>query len=135
MGRRLLMVLLLSLAAVWIQGCGGQGGAGNSAVTTPAVNSQQQSITGLASAIENGDIPGALTYVGKTAQDKIGSALRIMDTSARLRLAAAILGAKKISESNNRIVYEGTIFLPDGQGIKENFEIIAEDGIWKFFSL
>jgi hypothetical protein len=135
MGRKLLIVLLFSLSAVWIQGCGGQGGSGNTGGTTTPGNSQQQSITGLTSAIQNGDISGALAYVGKTAQDKIGSALQIMDTSARLRLAVAILGSKKVSESGNRSVYKGTIILPNGQTVEETFEIITEDGIWKFVSL
>jgi hypothetical protein len=135
MGRKLLIVLMFSVAAVWIQGCGGQGGSGNTGGTTTTGNSQQQSITGLTSAIQNGDISGALVYVGKTAQDKIGSALQIMDTSARLRLAVAILGSKKVSESGNRSVYKGTIILPNGQTVEETFEIITEDGIWKFVSL
>ena len=73
--------------------------------------------------------------MGKTAQDKIGSALQIMDTSARLRLAIAILGSKKVSESGNRSVYKGTIILPNGQAVEETFEIITEDGVWKFVSL
>lgn len=132
-----MIVLLFSLAAVGVQGCGGQGGAGNTNTggTTTAGNPQQQSITGLTSAIQNGDMPGALAYVGKTAQDKIGSALQIMDTSARLRLAIAILGSKKVSESGGRSVYKGTIVLPNGQAIEETFEIITEGGIWKFVSL
>lgn len=135
MERKLLIVLLFSLAAVWIQGCGRQGGAGNTGGTTAPGNSPQQSITGLTSAIQNGDIPGALAYVGKTAQDKIGSALQIMDTSARIRLTIAILGSTKVSESGNRSVYKGTIVLPSGQAVEETFEIISEDGIWKFVSL
>jgi hypothetical protein len=135
MGRRLLIVLLFSFAAVLIQGCGGQGGAGNTGGTTTAGSSQQQAITGLATAIQNGDISSALAYVGKTAQDKIGSALQIMDTSARLRLAIAILGSKKVSESGSRSVYKGAIVLPGGQAVEETFEVIMEDGVWKFVSL
>ncbi len=135
MGRKLLIVLLLSLAAVWIQGCGGQGGAGNNGGTTSTGSSPQLAITGLVTAIQNGDISGALTYVGSASAAKIGSALQRMDTSARLRLAAAILSASKVSESENRIVYKGTILLPDGRVIEETFEIITEGGIWKFFSL
>ncbi len=138
MGRKLLTIFLLSLAAVWIQGCGGQGGGGNSggtAPTPPTGNSPQQAITGLATAIQNGDISGALAYVGSASSAKIGSALQRMDTSARLRLATAVLGAKKVSESENRIVYRGTIVLPNGKAIEETFEIITENGIWKFFSL
>lgn len=133
MRKRLLSVLLCSLAAVWIQGCGGQGGAGNTGGATG--NSPQQAITGLTSAIQNGDISGALNYVGTASAAKIGSALQVMDTSARLRLAAAILTATKVSESENRIVYQGTIVLPDGKAIEETFEIITEGGVWKFFSL
>ena len=129
------MVLLFSLAVVWIQGCGGQGGAGNTGGTTASVNSPQQAITGLATAMQNGDISGALAYVGKTAEDKIGSALQIMDTPARLRLAIAILGSKKVSESGSRSVYKGTIVLPNGQAVEETFELITEDGVWKFVSL
>ena len=135
MGRKLLIVLLFSLAAVWIQGCGGQGGAGTTGGTTAPGNSPQQSITGLSTAIKNGDISGALSYVGKTAQDKIGSALQVMNTSARLRLAIAVLGSTKVSESGSRSVYKGTIVLPNGQAVEETFEIITEDGIWKFVSL
>lgn len=131
--RRLLIVLLFSLAAVLVQGCGGQGGTGNAGGTTG--NSPQQSITGFSTTIQNGDLSGALTYVGKTAQDKIGSALQIMDTSARLRLAIAIMGSKKVSESGGKSVYKGTIILPNGQTVEETFEIITEDGIWKFVSL
>jgi hypothetical protein len=135
MGRKLLIVLLLSLAAICIQGCGGQGGAGNSGGTSSTGNSPQLAITGLVTAIQNGDISGALTYVGNASTAKIGSALQRMDTSARLRLAAAILSANKVSESENRIVYKGTILLPDGRVIEETFEIITEGGVWKFFSL
>ncbi len=134
MGRKLLIVLLLFMAAVWIQGCGG-GGGGNSGGATSSGNSPQLAITGLVTAIQNGDISGALTYVGSASTAKIGSALQRMDTSARLRLAAAILTANKVSESGNRIVYRGTILLPNGKAIEETFEIITEDGIWKFFSL
>ena len=135
MGRKLLLVLLFSLAAVWIQGCGAQGGAGNAGGATATGNPQQQAITGLATAVQNGDISAAISYVGKTAQDKIGSALQIMDTSARLRLAIAILGSKKVSESGSRSVYKGTIVLPNGQAVDETFELITEDGVWKFVSL
>ncbi len=133
MGRKLQLVLLFLLSAVWVQGCGG--GGGTSGGTTTTVNSPQQAITGLVSAIQDGDISGAITYVGKASEDKIGSALQRMDTSARLRLAAAILSATKVSESENRIVYKGTIFLPGGKAVEETFEIITEDGIWKFFSI
>ena len=133
MGRKLLIVLLLFLAAAGIQGCGGQGGAGGAGGTTG--NSPQQAITGLTTAIQNGDISGALAYVGKASQDKVGSALQRMDTSARLRLAVAVLGSKKVSESGNRSVYKGTIILPNGQTVEETFEIITEEGIWKFVSL
>lgn len=133
MRKRLLSVLLCSLAAVWIQGCRGQGGAGNTGGATG--NSPQQAITGLTSAIQNGDISGALNYVGTASAAKVGSALQVMDTSARLRLAAAILTATKVSESENRIVYQGTIVLPNGKAIEETFEIITEGGVWKFFSL
>jgi hypothetical protein len=133
MGRKLLIVLLLFLAAAGIQGCGGQGGAGSAGGTTG--NSPQQAITGLTTAIQNGDISGALAYVGKASQDKFGSALQRMDTSARLRLAVAVLGSKKVSESGNRSVYKGTIILPNGQTVEETFEIITEEGIWKFVSL
>lgn len=136
MGRKLLIVLLFSLAAVGLQGCGGQGGAGNAGGTTTTTgNPQQQAITGLTTAIQNGDISGALAYVGKASQGKIGSALQRMDTSARLRLAAAVLGSRKVSESGNRSVYKGTILLPNGQAVEETFEIITEEGIWKFVSL
>ncbi len=135
MGRKLLIFLFLSLAIVWIQGCGGQGGSGNNGGTTTTGNSPQQAITGLTTAIQNGDISGALTYVGSASADKIGSALQLMDTSARLRLAAAILTANKVSESANRIVYRGTLVLPNGRTIDETFEIITEGGVWKFFSL
>ncbi len=133
MGRKLLIVLLLFVAAAGIQGCGGQGGAGSAGGTTG--NSPQQAITGLTTAIQNGDISGALAYVGKASQDKVGSALQRMDTSARLRLAVAVLGSKKVSESGNRSVYKGTIILPNGQTVEETFEIITEEGIWKFVSL
>ena len=135
MGRKLLIVLLFSLAAVGIQGCGGQGGAGNAGGTTSTGNSPEQAITGLTTAIQNGDISGALAYVAKVSQGKIGSALQRMDTSARLRLAIAVLGSKKVSESGNRTVYKGTIILPNGQTVEETFEIITEGGIWKFVSL
>ncbi len=138
MGRKLSMVLLSFLAAVSIEGCGGQGGAGNTGGTTqppPAGNSPQSAITGLVTTIQNGDISGALTYVGSASTAKIGSALQRMDTSARLRLAVAILSAEKVSESENRIVYKGTILLPNGKAIEETFEIITEGGVWKFFSL
>jgi hypothetical protein len=143
MGRTLLIVLLFSLAAVGIHGCGGQGGAGNTGGSTSGAgnaggttgNPQQQAITGLTTAIQNGDISGALAYVDKASTGKIGGALQIMDTSARLRLAAAILGAKKVSESANRIVYKGTILLPNGQTVEETFEIVTDGGIWKFISL
>jgi len=128
-----LIVLLLFLAAAGIQGCGGQGGAGSAGGTSG--NSPQQAITGLTTAIQNGDISGALAYVGKASQDKVGSALQRMDTSARLRLAVAVLGSKKVSESGNRSVYKGTIILPNGQTVEETFEIITEEGIWKFVSL
>jgi len=131
--RKLLIVLLFSLSPVWIQGCGGQGGAGNTGGA--ADTSPQQAITGLSTAIKNGDISGALAYVDKASQAKIGGALQIMDPSARLRLAIAVLGSKKVSESANRSIYRGTIVLPEGQAIEETFEIIKEDGIWKFFSL
>ena len=135
MGRKLLIVLLFSLAAVGIQGCGGQGGAGNTGGTTATGNSPQQAITGLSTAIQNGDISGALAYVDKASQGKVSSALQRMDTSARLRLAIAVLGSKKVSESGNRSVYKGTIILPNGQTVEETFEIITEEGIWKVFSL
>lgn len=135
MGRKLLIVLLFSLAVVWIQGCGGQGGAGSAGGIPSTGNSPQQAITGLSTAIQNGDISGALTYVSKVSTDKIGSALQIMDTSARLRLAVAVLGSKKVSESGGRTVYKGSIILPNGQTVEETFEIITEDGIWKFVSL
>ena len=135
MGRKLLIVLMLSLGAVWIQGCGGRGGAGNTAGTAATGNSPQQAITGLGTAIQNGDISGALTYVSKVSAAKIGSALQIMDTSARLRLAIAVLTSSKVSESGGRTVYRGTILLPNGQAIEETFEMITEDGIWKFVSL
>ncbi|HSB32632.1 MAG TPA: hypothetical protein VLD55_13605 [Candidatus Sulfobium mesophilum] len=135
MGRRLLIVLLLSLAVVWIHACGGQGGAGNTGGTTSSTSSPELAITGLTTAIQNGDISGALSYVGNASSAKIGSALQRMDASSRLRLAAAILSAHKVSESKNRIVYMGTILLPGGQAIEESFEIITEGGVWKFFSL
>ena len=98
-------------------------------------DSPQKVITGMSTAMQNGDISGALAYVGKASQAKVGAALRKMDTSARLRLAIAVLGAKKVVESGNRIVYKGTIILPNGQKIEETFEIITEDGIWKLASL
>ncbi len=135
MGRRLFIVLLLSLAAVWIHACSGQGGAGNTGETTSSASSPELAITGLTTAIQNGDISGALAYVGGASSAKIGSALQRMDASARLRLAVAILSAHKVSESKNRIVYEGTILLPGGRAIEESFEIITEGGVWKFFSL
>lgn len=133
MGRKLLIALLVSIAVVWIQGCGGGGQTGNDGGTTG--NSPQHVITGMSTAMQNGDISGALAYVGKASQAKVGGALRKMDTSARLRLAIAVLGAKKVVESGNRIVYKGTIILPNGQKIEETFEIITEDGIWKLDSL
>ncbi|MCL5023681.1 MAG: DUF4878 domain-containing protein [Nitrospirae bacterium] len=133
MGKKLLIVLMLSLAVVGIQGCGGQGGAGNAGGTTGG--SPQQAITGFSTAIQNGDISGALTYVVKASQAKVGSALQTMDTSARLRLAIAVLGSNKVSETGNRSVYKGTILLPNGQAIEETFELITEDGIWKVVSL
>ena len=135
MTRKLKIALLCTIAAVWLQGCGAGGDKGGNAAGPTGDNSPQQSITGLSTAIQNGDISGALTYVGKTAQDKIGSGLQIMDTSARLRLAVAVLGSTKVSESGNRIVYRGTIILPNGQAVEETFELIKEDGIWKFVSL
>ncbi|GEM_PF-6104102 len=133
MGRKLLIVLLFSIAAVWLQGCGGGDQAGNAGGTTG--NSPQQVITGISTAMQNGDISGALAYVGKASQAKVGGALQRLDTSARLRLAMAVLGSKKVGESGNRIVYKGTIILPNGQAIEETFEIITEDGIWKLSSL
>ena len=135
MGRKLLIVLLFSLVGFGIQSCGGQGGAGNTGGTTATGNSPQQAITGLSTAIQNGDISGALAYVDKASQGKVSSALQRMDTSARLRLAIAVLGSKKVSESGNRSVYKGTIILPNGQAVEETFEIITEEGIWKVFSL
>jgi hypothetical protein len=135
MTRKLLIVLLLSLSAVWIQGCGGQGGTGNTEGPTSTGSSPQQAITGLSTAIQNGDIPGALTYVAEASQDRIGSALQIMDTSSRLRLAVAVLGSKEVSESASRSVYRGTMILPDGQTVEETFEMVKEAGIWKFMNL
>jgi hypothetical protein len=132
MGRKLLIALLVSIAAVWIQGCGGGGQTGNDGGTG---NSPQKVIAGIGTAVQDGDISGALAYVGKASQAKVGGALRKMDTSARLRLAIAVLGAKKVVESGNRIVYKGTIILPNGQKIEETFEIVTEDGIWKLASL
>ena len=133
MGRKLLIVLLFSLAAVWIQGCGGRDEAGKTGGTTG--NSPQQVITGISRAIQNGDISGALAYICKASQAKVGGALQRIDTSARLRLAMAVLGSKKVYESGNRVVYKGTIKLPNGQAVEETFEIITEEGIWKVFSL
>lgn len=133
MGRKLLIVLLFSIAAVWIQGCGGSDKAGNAGGTTG--NSPQQVITGISTAMQNGDISGALAYVGKASQAKVGGALQRLDSSARLRLAMAVLGSKMVGESGNRVVYKGTIILPNGQSIEETFEIITEDGIWKLSSL
>ncbi len=134
MGRRFLSVLLLFLAVLWIHGCGG-GNTGGTTSPGPAAGSPELAITGLATAIQNGDIPSALSYVGSASSAKIGSALQTMDTSARLRLATAILSAHKVSESENRIVYRGTILLPGRQPVEESFEIITEGGVWKFFSL
>ncbi len=133
--KKLLIVIFFFLGTVLLHGCSGQGGAGSSGGTTAASNTPQQSITGLATAIQNGDIPGALTYVGKASQDRIGSALQVMDTSARLRLAIAVLGSREVSKIGNRSVYEGTLILPDGRAIEETFEIVTEDGVWKFISL
>ena len=133
MGRKLLIILLFSIAAVWIQGCGGGDQAGNAGGTTG--NSPQQVITGISTAMQNGDISGALSYVGKASQAKVGGALQRLDTSTRLRLAMAVLGSKKVGGSGNRNVYKGTITLPNGQAIEETFEIITEDGIWKLASL
>lgn len=133
MGRKLLIVLLFSIAAVWIQGCGGRDQAGNAGGTTG--NSPQQVITGISTAMQNGDLSGALAYVGKASQAKVGDALQRLDSSARLRLAMAVLGSKMVGESGNRVVYKGTIILPNGQAIEESFEIITEDGIWKLSSL
>ena len=133
MGRKLLIVLLFSIAAVWIQGCGGGGQTGNDGGTTG--NSPQKVITGMSTAMQNGDISGALAYVGKASQAKVGGALQRLDSSARLRLAMAVLGSKMVGESGNRVVYKGTIILPNGQAIEESFEIITEDGIWKLSSL
>ncbi len=129
------MVLLLSLAVFCSNGCGGQGGAGNTGGKISGASSPEMAITGLTTAIQNGDMSVALAYVGNASSAKIGSALQRMDASARLRLAAAILSAHKVSESENRIVYKGTILLPGGQAIEESFEIITEGGVWKFFSL
>ncbi len=135
MGRRRVIVLLFFLAAVCIQGCGGKGGGGNTGGTSTSGSSPQLAVTGLATAIQNGDISGALAYVSDVSQDKISKGLRMMDTSARIRLAAAILTAKKISENENRSVYKGTILLPGGQTVEETFEIVTDHGVWKFLSL
>jgi hypothetical protein len=133
MGRKPLTVLLCFFAVIWIQGCGGKGQAENVSVVSD--NSPQQVITGITKAMQNADISGAIAYVCKASQAKVGSALLKMDTSTRLRLASAILSSKKVSESGNRSVYKATIVLPTGQAVEETFEIITEEGIWKLFSL
>jgi hypothetical protein len=130
---KLFIVLFYFFAMIWIQGCGGQGQAGNAGVVSG--NSPEQLISGLGTALQKADLPGALTYICKASQSRIGGALQIMDNPMRLRLAVAVLGAKKINESGNRIVYKGTIMLPNGKAVEETFEIITEDGIWKFFNI
>lgn len=115
---------------VFMGSCGGDGGGGGEVTSTP-----ERTLSEFSSSVKSGDISGALENVSQDSQERLQAALEKLDDASRQKLADAVLNATKISESENMIVYKGTMTLPDGQTVEDTFELVLENGAWKLSGL
>lgn len=104
-------------------------------ITSQPATAPEITIIEFSSALRNGDIPRALKNVSEDAQERLQENLTLLDNNSRQRLANAISNATKINESENRVVCKGTMILPDGKIVEDEFELILENGAWKLNNL